>query len=76
MGERFRIELDDQGDVMVIHPVWSLMGTGSTLQEATLDLMAEARELAEMLVDAAVTDLDHQGNRMRGFVLPFLTLRP
>lgn len=43
-GERFLVEKEDE-DYYVTHPVWSLVGTGATVQDAIQDMQVEAQEL-------------------------------
>lgn len=47
-GECFRVEFGE-GHVFVVHPVWSLVGTGATLREAVQDMQVEAKDLADAL---------------------------
>ncbi len=69
-GERFLLELDN-GAVYVRHPRWSLVGSGSTLQEALLDLYAEARDALELLTDLPLDRLSAEAVSCRAFLLRF-----
>lgn len=72
-GETFYITTE-AGQVFLAHPRWSLMGSGSSLYEAELDLIDEARALADALVDADPATLDRNATAMRRFALGFLTV--
>lgn len=72
-GETFFVEIDEEA-VYLTHPRWSLSGVGATLGEAQLDLLQEAQAVAESLVDFDDGRLDGEAQKMRRFVLEFLTL--
>lgn len=45
-SQTFRVEIDPQYDVVFfIHPKWSLMGRGKTLEEAEKDLLLEIKDI-------------------------------
>ena len=48
------------------------MGSGRTLEEAELDLRAEAREVGEILAPKDPAGFTRGGREMRDFVLKFL----
>ena len=72
-GERFRIEFAD-GFVHLMHSRWSLAGSGSTLQDAYLDLLREAAELAEVMQSFDPTTMDDDARALQRFVLLFFGL--
>jgi len=75
LGERFaiKVEAGERGNVIyLVHPKWSVMGSGRTLEEAEHDLRAEAREVGEMLADKDPAGFTRGGREMRDFVLKFL----
>ena len=69
-GERFRVEFEEDV-VHVVHPRWSLAGAGSTLAEAFVDLLVDARELAHVMADFDPATLDEDASALRNFVLAF-----
>ena len=73
-GEKFLVEVPgEDGDwVHLIHPKWSVMGSGSTIQEAETDLRAEARGFAEIVAGDDPSEYTPEGRRQRAFVLKFL----
>lgn len=74
LGERFKVEVDDELGVVVCHPKWSLMGCGASLAEAEKMLMEYAGDLAEAVVDDSPLEYTVEGNRLREFVLRFMYL--
>lgn len=76
MGERFAVELEqgETGDLVhLVHPRWSVMGSGRTVEEAELDLRAEARELGRIVSERNPEDFTRVGREMRDFAMKFLT---
>ena len=67
-GERFDLEIDD-GIFSLRHPRWSLMGTGTTLLEAEIDLLDEAREVVHAILELPITTLSFEAFRLREFLL-------
>ena len=75
MGERFVIEVEpgEGGDIVyLVHPGWSVMGSGRTVEEAERDLRAEARELGQILAEKGPDRFTRGGREMRDFVMKFL----
>ena len=75
MGELFTIQVEagQGGNVIhLVHPRWSVMGSGRTLEEAENDLRAEAREVGEILANRDPAGFTPSGREMRDFVLKFL----
>lgn len=67
LGEPFRLDFE-QGSIIIHHPIWSLVGMGATLLDAEKDLLAEARELAEVLLRVRPTELDVNALQLRDFL--------
>jgi len=74
LGERFRLEVDEELGIVISHPKWSLMGCGRTVAEAEKMVMEYARDLAEAMIADSPTEYTEEGNRLREFVLGFLYL--
>lgn len=70
--EPFHVEFAEEGLVYLTHPRWSIAGSGQDLETAYLDLLAEARELAEVMVDFDPASLDKSALSLRRWVLPLL----
>ena len=78
-GEHFRIKVEpgEEGDtVYLVHPRWSVLGSGRTLEEAERDLREEAREVGELLADEDPAGFSRGGRQMREFVLRFVSASP
>lgn len=73
-GEAFLLEWEEDV-VHLVHPRWSLVGTGDTLFDAEKDLAREARDVAEALKDAPPQALNDDARALRDFALQFLGLR-
>ena len=74
-GERFTVEVEvgEEGNtVYLVHPRWSVLGSGRTIEEAERDLRTEAREVGELLADDDPARFTRGGREMREFVLRFL----
>jgi hypothetical protein len=67
-GELFQVVVED-GQVFLEHPVWSLLGSGSSLAAAEFDLESEALDLADVMRDMPETALSPEACRLREFVL-------
>lgn len=67
-GEPFSVE-DVEGDVLLSHPMWSLMGRGADMAAAEANLYDEAAELAEVFLALPVEKLDSEALRLRQFLL-------
>ena len=67
-GELFSAALES-GLVVLVHPQWSLVGAGETVEEAREDLLHNARELATEMRDDDPSSLSEQAKLMRDFVL-------
>ncbi len=75
MGERFTVEVGrgEGGDIVyLVHPQWSVMGSGRTVQEAERDLRAEVREVGQILAAKDPDRFTRGGREMRDFVMKFL----
>jgi hypothetical protein len=66
-GEPFVLEFEDD-EVYLRHPRWSLIGAGSSLLEAEMDLLAEARDLSEVLLKVPHANLDPEAMSLRDFL--------
>lgn len=71
-GERFGLELCNDGSVSLVHPKWSLIGCGEGLAEAQEDLFREARALGEAMLGQDPATLSHEARRMRDYVVRFI----
>jgi hypothetical protein len=69
-GEQFQVVIED-GQVFLEHPVWSLVGVGSSLVAAEFDLESEALDLADVMRDMSDAALSPDARRLRDFVLRF-----
>lgn len=66
-GERFAIEVE--GDrILLVHPQWSLIGSGNTVEEARAQLLTEARDLARVMADDDTAMLSDEAVRLRDYV--------
>ena len=84
MGERFTVEVGrgEGGDIVyLVHPQWSVMGSGRTVQEAERDLRADivylvhpqwVREVGQILAAKDPDRFTRGGREMRDFVMKFL----
>lgn len=67
-GEGFFVETDGP-TVYLRHPRWSLLGAGRSLFEAERDLRSEAAELAQVMSDMPLRELDYDALQLFHFVL-------
>lgn len=68
LGEQFGIEYTAD-EVCIVHPQWSLIGSGRNLREAVQSLLLEAIDLAEAMAGDARAVLSPEAKRLRSFVL-------
>ena len=72
-GERFLWEQDPDLGLVLMHPIWSLMGYGATEADAIADLERDARVIAEELTDPDFPfALDAETQRLRDYAAQFL----
>ena len=72
-GERFLREHDPDLGLVLMHPIWSLMGHGATEADATADLERDAKAIAEELSDPDFPfALDAETERLRDYAVQFL----
>ena len=67
-GERFFFERD-KGAYYISHPHWSLMGVGDSLQAAVRNLLREASELAVVMRQMSLANMDQEALRLFRYVL-------
>lgn len=67
-GEEFEIEAAG-GVIWLTHPRWSLVGSGRTLVAAQMDLLEEARELAEAVLGMDVKTMSPRSLALRDYLL-------
>lgn len=69
--EPFYIEVE--ADIFYVrHPRWSLVGSGRSILEAKEDLLAEGREVAEVILSLPVDSLDTEMLALREFLFRIL----
>ena len=68
LGESFEVESDD-GVVVIQHPRWSLIGSGTTVLEAEADLLSCAREVAPLYVGVPLDSLSIEALEFRDFLI-------
>lgn len=69
-GEPFAVAIENTL-VIIRHPDWSLMGVGTSVFEALLSLMSEARELGVIMREMPIESLDFETLRLKNFVVQF-----
>ncbi len=74
LGERFDVTRDAYG-ILVSHPRWSLTGRGDTLVEAELDLIANAKLLAEAYLEFAPSQLSPEANEMLDYLIQLMSFK-
>ena len=74
LGERFDVTRDAYG-ILVSHPRWSLTGRGDTLVEAELDLIENAKLLAEAYLEFPPSQLSPEANEMLDFLIQLLSFK-
>lgn len=60
----------ETGDWFIAHPKWSLVGMGSTLQEAHRDLIDELKLAQELYCDTPDEELTEEARRMKRWLKP------
>ncbi len=65
-GEAFLVQRR-ASSVLLMHPCWPLMGSGSTLRAAEEDLVMQARELRSVLLDVPYDALNDQSRAVLDF---------
>ena len=63
LGEQFSFERED-ACFFLVHPVWSLVGSGVDIREMLEDLRSEAEEMLEIFADHPSEDLSDQSKAM------------
>ena len=61
---------EECGDWFVEHPKWSLVGMGSTLQDAHRDLINELQMTQELFCDIPDEELTEEAKRMKRWLKP------
>ncbi|WP_456425094.1 hypothetical protein [Rhodocaloribacter sp.] len=74
LGERFDVTRDAYG-ILVSHPRWSLTGRGDTLVEAELDLIANAKLLAEAYLEFPPSQLSPEANEMLDYLIQLMSFK-
>lgn len=69
-GEKFSVE-EEEGWVYIVHPRWSLVGSGATLPDAIVALYAEAAELAEVMPTFDQETMSPEAKLLQEFVAQF-----
>lgn len=67
-GERFELHLKN-GKVYLNHPEWSLVGMGDTLLDAELDMINEAKIIAEEYINVPDTKLSRGAQNLKMYLL-------
>jgi hypothetical protein len=65
-GERFSVELVGN-DVFLTHPQWSLLGVGPSIGAAKMNLLDEARDVAEAMDDDDDNTLSPEARKLKLF---------
>lgn len=73
LGERFFLERED-GYFFLVHPTWSLVGSGMDIQGVLEDLRSEAEEMLEIFADDSLEDLSDQSRAMLRFAAELAAL--
>ena len=72
-GERFLWDWDPDLGLVLMHPIWSLMGHGATEADAIAELERDARDIAEELNNPDFPfALDAETERLRDYAIQFL----
>lgn len=66
------IVTQDEGFILVEHPLWSLMGRGGTLAEAEIDLILNARDQAAVYLNHPPHRMAKSAVDLRDFILRVL----
>lgn len=72
-GERFVVDSDPDLGLVLEHPKWSLLGYGETLADARQMLVERANVLAKSFGGHSPDKFDHEGGRLRDFVIRLQT---
>lgn len=67
-GVEFIINLEE-GEFIITHPKWSLIGSGNTLYEATNDIFNEAKKILPNYIDTPLSNLTTEAIQFREFLL-------
>ncbi len=67
-GERFEIHL--KNDLVYInHPKWSLVGMGGTLLDAEIDMLEEAKLIAEEYLEMEDSQLSYEAQKFKEYLI-------
>ncbi len=73
LGERFFLERED-GYLFLVHPTWSLVGSGMDIQGLFEDLRSEAEEMLDIFADDPAEALSDQSRAMLQFAAELTAL--
>jgi len=71
-GERFRLEANGRGLVLLSHPKWSLSGMGETIIEAEEDLINMAKVVSDVYIESDPEYLTDDAIELREFIIKVL----
>lgn len=70
-GERFKIYRKN-GLIYISHPKWSLVGMGDTLLKAELDMLEDAKLIADEYINQPDTELSTQAIKFKQYLLKII----
>jgi len=62
----------EEGEYIISHYKWSLIGVGSTLYDATIDLFSEAKNILPNYIEVPLSNLTSEAIQFREFLLKLL----
>lgn len=67
-GVNFKIEFED-GEIILSHNKWSLIGSGVTLYDAICDLLSEANNILKNYLELPISKMTFEAIQFREFLL-------
>ncbi len=67
LDQKFTLE-DHETEKYLVHPKWSLMGTGKNLAEAYTSLLAEAEDIRDFYVSSDDSELTAEAIKLKRFL--------
>lgn len=67
----FNIDFEN-GEFIISHPKWSLIGCGNTLYDATIDMFSEAKNILHNYLETPLSNLTIDAIQFREFLIKLL----
>ncbi|MDR8390639.1 hypothetical protein NC796_05790 [Aliifodinibius sp. S!AR15-10] len=70
-GERFNLDRKN-GLIYISHPKWSLVGMGETLLKAEIDMLKDARLIADEYISQSDSELSKEAQKLKQYLLKII----